>query len=412
MSAELSEAEAETYIGEHCFTAGRPHLVGVELEWLLRFAGDAAAPVGSEVSESVVVPLEADPLPRGGRVTREPGGQVELSSHPAEGLAACVADVRSDLAVIAAALAGHGLVIEGGGVDHRPPVIVVDDPRYRAMEAYYTDKQAAYTLMCGTASIQVNLDAGEEDGVLGWRRRWALAHRLGPVLNASFANSPTLEGRPSGWKSTRQTMWWRLDRTRTRPVEGGGDPRAAWTRYALDAGVLCFRREVPEPWDPPPGLTFRSWLRGACAERGPTMDDLRYHLGTLFPPVRPRGWLELRMIDAQPGEDWTVPLALAWALFDDPAASVAAWEATEPLIDGGGHPPWQVWERAARDGLADPALRAAAEACFAAAGAALDRADVPARVRTAVRGFAARYVERGRCPADDRLAAASQEVPS
>ncbi|WP_051815597.1 glutamate-cysteine ligase family protein, partial [Glycomyces tenuis] len=362
MGTKLSEAEAEVYVGEHCFTAGRPSRIGVELEWLLRFAHDETAPVGRELSESLIVPLEqGGPLPRGGRVTREPGGQVELSSAPAGSLAECVDDVTADLGAIAEALAPHGLVIEGGGLDaRRPPVIVVDDPRYRTMEAYYEDKQAAYGLMCSTASVQVNLDAGEEDGVLGWRRRWTLAHRLGPVLNASFANSPLLEGRPTGLKSTRQTLWWRLDRARTRPAteeEDGGDPREAWTRYALDAPVLCLRREAPEePWDPPRGLTFRDWLRGECEEREPTMEDLRYHLGTMFPPVRPRGWLELRMIDAQAGEGWMVPLALCWALFDDPAASVVAWEATEPLVGGDGLPAWEVWQRANRDGLADRAI--------------------------------------------------------
>lgn len=408
MGTELSEAEAEQYIGERCFTARRPRLIGVELEWLVRFARDERAHVGGEASESAVVPLaEGGPLPRGGRVSREPGGQLELSSAPAASLAECVDDVTADLGTIVDALAPHGLVIEGGGLDAcRAPLIVVEDRRYRVMERYYDDKQAAYGLMCSTASVQVNLDAGEEDGVFGWRRRWALAHRLGPVLNAAFANSPLLEGRPTGLKSTRQTLWWRLDRPRTRPAtEVAGEPREAWTRYALDAPVMCLRREAPEPWDAPPGLTFRSWLREGCSEREPNLEDLRYHLGTLFPPVRPRGWLELRMIDAQPGGDWVVPLALCWALFDDPDASVAAWEATEPLVGGDGLPPWALWQRADRHGLADGALGEAARACFAAAAAALERSGVPERVRGALRDFAARYVERGRCPADDRLAA-------
>lgn len=419
MNAELTEAEAEAYVGEHCFTTSRPRLVGVELEWLLRLAGDAASPVDDELAESVVVPLvEGGPLPRGGRVTREPGGQVELSSRPVESLAAGIADVRSDLASIAEMLAGRGLVLDGDGLDHcRTPALVLKDARYRAMQTYFAGDQAAHTMLCGTASVQVNLDAGEADGVLGYRRRWLLAHRLGPVLNAAFANSPLVEGRPTGWKSTRQTLWWRLDPNRTRPAaETDDEPRATWTRYALDAGLLCLRREAPESWDAPRGLTFRGWLRGECDERAPTVEDLRYHLGTLFPPVRPRGWLELRMIDAQPGEDWMVPLALCWALFDDPAATVEAWEATEPLVDVDGRTPWSLWRRAARDGLADPLLHRAAEVCFAAATDALDRTGVPESARAALRDFTDRYVGLGRCPADDRLDAvgrtAGREAPT
>ena len=40
----------------------------------------------------------------------------------------------------------------------------------------------------------------------------------------------------------------------------------------------------------------------------PPGSDLSYHLSTLFPPVRPRGHLEVRVIDAQPGDGWIVPL--------------------------------------------------------------------------------------------------------
>src|SRR5699024_795467 len=141
---------------------------------LLRLAGDAASPVDDELAESVVVPLvEGGPLPRGGRVTREPGGQVELSSRPVESLAAGIADVRSDLASIAELLAGRGLVLDGDGLDHcRTPALVLKDARYRAMQTYFAGDQAAHTMLCGTASVQVNLDAGEADGVLGYRRRW------------------------------------------------------------------------------------------------------------------------------------------------------------------------------------------------------------------------------------------------
>ena len=86
-----------------------------------------------------------------------------------------------------------------------------------------------------------------------------------------------------------------------------GDPRAAWARYVLDAQVMCVREPGSTRWVAPSGLTFRNWIRGA-ASPGPTADDLTYHMTTLFPPVRPQGHLELRVIDAQPGDDgWIVP---------------------------------------------------------------------------------------------------------
>jgi glutamate--cysteine ligase len=224
---------------------------------------------------------------------------------------------------------------------------------------------------------------------------------------SAFANSPLRQGRPSGWRSTRQQVWAHLDPSRTRPpADGDHDPRDTYADYALDAELMVVRRDGSPSWTAPPGLTFRGWLRGQ-GERRPTLDDLTYHLSTLFPPVRPRGHLELRMIDAQPGDDgWIVPAAVAWALFDDQQAAEEAMAAAEPLIFGSGRkagPDGGPWVRAARHGPADPVLAQASQRCFEAADAALGRANAPADIRHSVAEFAERYVLRHRCPADDQL---------
>ena len=133
----------------------------------------------------------------------------------------------------------------------------------------------------------------------------------------------------------------------------------------------------------------------------PTADDLDYHMSTLFPPVRPRGHLELRVIDAQPGDGWIVPTAVVSALLDDPVAAEVAMAAVEPLQKD--CRPGDLLLRAARLGQDDPQLAAASRECFAAADSALSRLGAPAAIRDAVGAFADRYVLRGRCPADDRL---------
>ncbi|MGW5673237.1 glutamate-cysteine ligase family protein, partial [Micromonospora sp. NPDC003776] len=142
----------------------------------------------------------------------------------------------------------------------------------------------------------------------------------------------------------------------------------AWTRYALAAPLLCVRGDGPD-WTPPPGVTFADWLAGALP-RPPTTEDLDYHVSTLFPPVRPRGYLEIRYLDAQPGREWTVPLAVLAALFADPTTTRAALAAATPVADR--------WHPAARHGLADRALAAAAESLFDLALAALPTLDLPA----------------------------------
>ncbi len=412
----LTESAARSHMAGVCFKIGPPRLIGVELEW---FVHDDRCPTEPVAPERLHAALDALPLggpdgtslPSGARLTLEPGGQVELSSPPADSLTGCVADTRRDLSALRAAFAAQGLRLTGTGTDPlaRPRRMVLDHPRYLAMERHF-DSAGPWgrIMMTGTASLQVCLDVGTESGPHALDRRWRLAHRLGPVLVAAFANSPLLDGRPTGHRSTRQTVWSRMDPSRTlAPSPDHGDPREAWIRYVLDAEVLCVRRRDGLPWTAPTGLTFQDWLRGA-GERRPTLADLDYHRTTLFPPVRPRGHLELRMIDAQPGDGWIVPAALVTALLDDPVAADTALAALEPLDPdpgpGGPRPPRSdLWRRAAALATADPELRRAALSCFAAADAALGRLPGAERLRATVAAFADRYPARGRCPADDQL---------
>jgi glutamate--cysteine ligase len=270
-------------------------------------------------------------------------------------------------------------------------------------------------MMCGTASVQVCVDAGEDStGGSGYRARWRLLHAIGPVLVAAFANSPLRGGKPTGWRSARQQVWAHMDPGRTRAPAENGDPRDAWAAYALDAKLMCVREPGSADWTAPAGLTFREWLRGGSAAlRPPTREDLSYHLSTLFPPVRPQGHLELRMIDAQLGDGWIVPAAVVMALTSDARAAETAMAAVEPVWaqfrdasdnDAGDHMgSIGPWLRAARFGPADPTISRASKQCFEAAEAALSRSGAPAPIRQAVADFTERYVLKDRCPADDQL---------
>lgn len=400
MNDRFSEVEAEAYVAGTCFKTGPPRAVGIELEWLLLDAADPVLPISRE---RLAAATSADPGLGSGRLTVEPGGQLELSSEPFQDPVACVRDVTADLTALRTALAASGLALQGTGLDAaRPPRRLLDLPRYTAMERYFDRRSPAGRLMmCSTAAVQISVDAGPEHPsprAVDFRSRWALLHELAPVLVASFANSPFAGGLPSGERCGRQAVWAQLDPSRTaaarRPDET--DPCASWVHYVMAAHVMCIPSEGPI-WDAPRGLTFGAWVRGG-GPRPATLDDLQYHLTTLFPPVRPRGHLELRMIDAQADDaGWAAALGLVWALVTDPEAADAARAALEPLAATP-----DLSRRAFVHALADPALAQAARGCFAAAAPALDRLGAGG-LRPTLEAFAARYPERGRCPADDAL---------
>ncbi|NRQ39329.1 ergothioneine biosynthesis glutamate--cysteine ligase EgtA [Nonomuraea sp. NN258] len=358
--------------------------VGVELEFLVydRESADRHVPIDR-------LERAMPALPGGSRVTYEPGGQLELSG-PAGPLPVAVEALAADVAAVRAALDEAGLVLAGVGLDPlRPARRLLRRPRYEAM-AEFLGTPYGPLMMCSTASIQVNLDLGERPEV-----RWERAHLLGPVLTAAFANSPLSGGRPCGWMSGRQAVWAHLDHTRTAPVPraGTGDPAADWAEYLLDARVMLKRADEGDFHPVRDGSTFRDWLDSR--ERPPTLDDLAYHATTVFPVVRPRGWLEIRYLDAQHPDRWPVCAAVTHALITDDRAADAALAAAEPCRD--------LWTEAARCGLAEPRLRRAAEAGFRAAAEALPRLGATAALCGEVAAFADRHVSTGRSPAADLM---------
>lgn len=376
-----------------CLTDAPLGRVGLEVESHCYDPTDPARRPGWVEIGAVLDALPA--LPGGGTVTVEPGGAVELSGPPMAGVVAAVEAMTADRTVLTAAFARAGLGLVLLGTDPlRPTRRINPGPRYRAMEQFFAASRtgrAGAAMMTATASIQVNLDAGPR---AGWPDRVRLAHALGPTMVAIAANSPLLRGRFSGWRSTRQRVWGQLDSARCGPVLGvnGAHPAIEWARYALKAPVMLVhgaggdcvpvRRHVP----------FADWADGRVllGGRRPTAADLDYHLTTLFPPVRPRGWLEIRYLDSVPDTLWPAVVFTLVTLLDDARAADAAADAVAPVATA--------WDAAARIGLADRRLYAAANRCV---GLAADR--LPARHHRLAESMQrlVALVERGRCPADE-----------
>lgn len=386
---EFTSAEqAAAHIGAHSLQDGPLGRVGLEIEaHCFDLTQPTRRPDWDELSAAIA---DVPPLPGGSRITVEPGGAVELSGPPYDGAAAAIAALQADRTVLRAAFARRNLGLVLLGTDPlRPTRRVNPGPRYSAMEQFFTASgtgEAGAAMMTATASVQVNLDAGPRDG---WAERVRLAHALGPTMIAITANSPMLRGQFTGWSSTRQRVWGQLDSARCGPVLGldGDDPAGEWARYALRAPVMLVNSPEAVPvtnWVP-----FVDWAdgRAVLGGRRPTESDLDYHLTTLFPPVRPRRWLEIRYLDSVPDALWPAAVFTLTTLLDDPVAAEKAADATRPVATA--------WDRAARMGLTDRHLHTAALACVRLAA---ERA--PAELEESMRQLV-RSVEQRRSPADD-----------
>ncbi|MCD4747988.1 MAG: hypothetical protein K8R59_01335 [Thermoanaerobaculales bacterium] len=344
----------------------------------------------------------------GGRITFEPGAQVEHSTCVHPGPSAALDDVDDMARRLAEAFRIRGARLAAVGLDQWTDVEDVPQQlpgeRYVAQAEYYDRRgQWGALMMRHTASLQINVDLGRE-GV--WQERWLTANLLAPILTAAFACSPSNEA-----VATRSRAWQELDHTRSGfprlLLEGNPDPRRQWAQAALEADVMLFR-SGKTGWSPgEPGFSFDRWIREGHPKHGwPTCEDFDYHLTTLFFEVRARGFLELRTGEAIPARWRAVPVVVACTMVYDDLARHHFLNLMEPHTQQLEN----LWHRAATDGVRDSQLRDLAGQTLELA---LERAPdlgpnliAPHHLKP-VRLFSKVYTQRGRMPADtlaERLA--------
>ena len=333
-------------------------------------------------------------LPDGGRLSYEPGGQIEYATPPRSTVADLAADLDRVVVPLVTAAAEAGIRLLGQGIDPVNPLerarAVLPGERYMAMRRYLSRiGDAGPRMMLQTAAIQVNVELGAAGG-RDAEPRWRLLNAAAPYLTAAFASSRTYAGADSGYASFRARQWRLLDRRRTGVLGREADAASEYTDFALEAGWIF----APEDREPDP---FGHWVaRGEV-----TLEDWRRHLTTLFPEIRPRGFLEVRCIDALPARWCHVPVSLVAGLIAD---SRSLGEAAEVV----GSPDSMLLQDAARLGLRDPRLGRGAAALFEIALRAGERTGVlQGRPLEVARAFFESYTARGRAPGDEAVGAAA-----
>jgi glutamate--cysteine ligase len=400
--------ELEQYVRNRVFRGARTDeaalRVGIEVEFIPVGASDRLpTPVENDRRSGFADLLRAHGSKRGwlesrsskgapvfvvrgkGTFTFEPGGQVEFSTV-AETSANPALDALDEVLLPLTDVARErDIEILHVGIDPlndiaRVPLRICA-PRYLAMQEYF-DSIGPYgvRMMRQTAAHQVNLDFGAHPDL-----RWRVLNRLTPYVIAMFANSRQYRGADTGHASTRADVWRRLDPARTGIFPEGDDASRTYLDFALGAPLMTQRGSAGE-YRP-----FADWLADGMV----AIEDWEEHLTTLFPEVRPKGYLEVRSADAISPEWYAAPVALLAGLVYSERALVEVEdllpEADEALL-----------VQAGRSGLKDAAIasvardvgRLALEGCVTLgerfiSGAHLERA----------RTYFEIYTQRGRSPA-------------
>ena len=263
-------------------------------------------------------------------ITLEPGGQFELSGETLETLHETCREVHEHLAQVkeVAAEIGAGFL----GIGFNPKWSRADMPwmpkeRYGIMHAYMPTKgDHGLDMMLRSCTIQVNLDFESEADMV---EKFRIGLALQPLVTAMFANSPFLDGKPSGYLSYRSFIWTDTDPDRCGILPFVFDDGFGFERYVdymLDVPMYFVSRDGR--YIDASGQSFRDFMDGrlpALPGEVPTINDWEDHLTTVFPEVRLKRFLEMRGADGGP---WrricALPAFWVGLLYDSQAQAAAA----------------------------------------------------------------------------------------
>ena len=251
-----------------------------------------------------------------GNFSLEPGGQLEYASCPGLSLRALADDLRSGLSILEEAAEGQVLFLDHGTNPLAGPDLglLVPKHRYKILDRYFASQPGGrgVHMMRYSATAQPNVDipGGQEE----WQDAVNLTLALTPFARDLFSNSYFFQGRrvPS---SERQRIWQAIDPSRTGipPIIYQPDIAAAYAAWARQAHVFL-AGNLPIEKQPLYGqLTYEQWEENGWHGTFPTSADWETHLGTLFPDLRLRKFLEVRMVDAQSYSQALAPMAF-WAV--------------------------------------------------------------------------------------------------
>ncbi len=284
-------------------------------------------------------------------ITLEPGGQLEMSGQQCDSLHCANEELRRHVREILEVGDALGIRFLGLGIVPKTPLERIGwmpKQRYRIMrEIMGRSGRLGRRMMAQTATVQCNFDYADEKDALS-KMRVSLA--LGPMLVAISANSPIVDGAPTGYQSFRAHIWTDTDRDRcgSLPFVFQTDSLfRAYTEYALDVPMYFVWRQGG--YKEVGGITFRRFLHSGYDGERATLADWTLHLTTLFPEVRLKTYIEVRSADSQGVDLMLGTPALMKGIFYSEDSLAAAWDVVKswsPSTLPGLH------DAAAREGLA------------------------------------------------------------
>jgi glutamate--cysteine ligase len=275
---------------------------------------------------------------RGGSITLEPGGQVELSGAQLKTIHQTCDETQEHLREVRDVNQELGIGMIGLGFQpkwRREEIPWMPKARYRIMRDYMPRRgNLGLDMMTRTCTVQVNLDFEDEACMV---RKFRVGLALQPIATALFANSPFTDGKPNGFQSYRSHVWTDTDPDRCGDLPFVFEDGFGFERYVdflLDIPMYGVKRGGT--YVDAAGQSFRDFMAGrlpALPGEYPTIDDWVEQLTMAFPEVRLKKYLEMRGADGGPWRRLcALPAFWVGLLYDGDSLS-AAWDLVKDWTD-------------------------------------------------------------------------------
>ncbi len=262
--------------------------------------------------------------PSGAKITIEPGGQIELSDAPRNSLSESNESLQNYLRLLKKAVAEFDgeLLFQGVQPLHELGKLpFFKKGRYQIMFSHMLKTGSlGQWMMKASSGVQVSIDY---ESIEDMQRKFVFLNRLSPFLSALFANSPLVEGKPCGFLSYRSHIWNNTDGTRTGLQTAFLRDKFRiedYINWALGTTPYHLMRDgeivVTTDWN------FQQLMDGKHPEITITLEDWEDHLGMLFPDIRIKNILEIRVVDSlHPKYALAFPALIGALLYDENAFS-------------------------------------------------------------------------------------------
>lgn len=231
-------------------------------------------------------------------ISLEPGSQFEFSVKAQESISEIFKEYREFVVDINKILEPKGQALIAVGYHPKTKIEdikILPKKRYDYMFNYFKSKGAcAHNMMKGTASLQVSLDYRDEED---YRKKVKLANSIAPIMYGISDNSYYFQGERFPKKSLRTMIWTNMDDERSGTIPGSLDGDFSYRTYGeyiLNTPPIFIMEEGQAIF------TGEKKVRELFNPDDYKLEELEHMMTMVFPDVRTKGFIEIRMMDSIP----------------------------------------------------------------------------------------------------------------